>query len=287
MKNKKTIMILLTIIVALSFNLLTVSADEINRGTCEMTIKSLQHPSSSSPANATGDCYGLVFGFYHAPQNAFRIFGMSNYDVEYSGQQFIVATPAGKYTEAILTVYTIQEDPPEEPKPPKEEPSTNDKPKDPPTDEKDTNSTPKEEPSKNDKSSGVQKPTDKSSTNDDKTSSPPKNNPSSSEDKPSSTDQNLEESAGSHEQETKNEDPEKEKISNEEEKISDILVNKGISLEKFNHEKPELALMDSYVKKDNTERKVSHSTLIYVLIGVTAVSLLIIGCFVYRKRKVS
>jgi len=78
-----------------------------------MTIDSITN-SPNNRAQATGDCNGLIQGYYVPATGQFNINGMVNSPVDYSGQKFEISTPRGTQTQAWLTVTTVKR---EEPKP--------------------------------------------------------------------------------------------------------------------------------------------------------------------------
>lgn len=109
MKLSKHMMIaILSLIIFSPFQLLTAKAEEeVKRAECSITIVSDKHTSIDKAATATGLCKNYVFGFYLEDGNLFRIAGLTNKVVEYSGQKFVVGLPNSNYGEANLTVYTV------------------------------------------------------------------------------------------------------------------------------------------------------------------------------------
>ncbi|WP_079478512.1 S-layer homology domain-containing protein [Halobacillus salinus] len=84
---------------------------------CSMTIDSEIH-TFSSPAEATGDCEGLVQGYYTPYQDAYGITGSYTGRVTESGQKFDIPTPKTLEGTSVLTVTTIDSSKdPVEPKP--------------------------------------------------------------------------------------------------------------------------------------------------------------------------
>jgi hypothetical protein len=267
------------------------NAEEIQRSTCEMTIKSSH--TMDSPANANGDCNGLVFGFYSEGQDTFRTFGMSRYDVEYSGQQFIVATPSGQHAEAVLTVYTVKE----ATKPPVEEPKEDNKPtqpveqpkeepKDPPKTEQ-----PKEESKPN---TSTQEPKENSNSKPSTSQKEPSTNESQSDSSNNETVvENKQEQDGdsSDDSSTTNEDEPKEEVDEtdkeqeetvENQKIRDLLQKNGSEIGRVVSEMKKTELASYEIENESTK----SGFIAYVVIGISIVLLGGVG-FWYYKRKVS
>lgn len=108
--SKHMMIVILSLIIFSPFQLLTVKAEEeeeVKRAECSITIVSDKHTSIDKASRATGLCKNYVFGFYLEDGNLFRIAGLTNKVVEYSGQKFVVGLPNSNYGEANLTVYTV------------------------------------------------------------------------------------------------------------------------------------------------------------------------------------
>lgn len=271
---------------------------EIQRSTCEMTINSAKHPSSSSPSNATGDCNGLVFGFYNSEQDAFRTFGMVRYDVEYSGQQFIVATPAGQHAEAVMTVYTVKEAPKPQPKPeePKEEskPTPVEKPKEEPKKEtpkqesKPSSEKPKEEPKKESKpSQPVEQPKEEAKEQpkeDPKTETVADKNESTNQEDGDNNNSNSESNSESESVEIETSDKPKLAELGGNQKIHSTLEKDGSEIARGQIETPQIELASSDIANDTNES--STGFIVYVATGIGIILLGGLGWWLY-KRKVS
>lgn len=308
---KKTVLGLITTILLLSIALPVYAEVEIQRSTCEMTINSAKH-TFSSPSNATGDCNGLVFGFYNSNQDTFAVTGMIDYDFNASVKEFIVATPAGKHAEAVLTVYTVKEAPKPQPKPeePKEEskPTPVEKPKEEP--KKETKPTqPKEEPKQESKPT-VQKPKEETKSNT-STQKPKANNPKTStsqkdtvtSNQSNSSENNAQtekeqnsdstevasntndEDKGKEDLEEETENKEQEDLEEEQPKISDSLEKDGTSISRVwgETEKIKLASYDT----ENDSETTGNGLFVYLGIGVVIIILGGLGWWFYKKRKVS
>lgn len=137
----KRVITLLTLILILGvLKPVHLLADELPLASCSMTINS-DKATQANPANASGLCRDIVYGYYAKAADTFNIFGGVHQSVTKSGQKFIVPVFSDKHTHAELTVYinrvatkptpkpTPKPEPKPEPKPtPKPEPKPDPKP---------------------------------------------------------------------------------------------------------------------------------------------------------------
>lgn len=91
-------------------------AEQNQHGSCSMTIYSDKNDWNHK-AQASGECNGLVEGYYNV-DHQFWIIGMDTEQVKYSGQKFVISTPASEtYIDCTLTVTTVKVSPPPPPPP--------------------------------------------------------------------------------------------------------------------------------------------------------------------------
>jgi flagellar biosynthesis GTPase FlhF len=268
----------------------SISAEELQPGKCEMTIKS-DINDGNHKAQAIGDCAGLVEGYYQASQNLFMTYGGVTMPVSYSGQQFQIGTPKHPYGMSILTVYINKveaskeeskaesKDPKEEDKPITQEPKEENKPDDSTKETKKSNNTPsKNKPSTTQNNSSSSSNQSSSSSNDTTT----ENNQEQSNDGIEEDDNTINEDKSKEDQDETSKEQEEESLKNQ--KIRDLLQKDDSEITRVWTEVKNTQV--KFYKVDTDHGKVTNQ-FIYIIIGAVIILLLFSFRWWSYKRKSS